>query len=145
MKKEQVLTTTLSEMEQKHWDNAEKNLSEDFKFEGGTSQPMGKKEWIQVHRALQSGMPDLKFNLQDVIPKSEDKLAAKVKVTGTHTSMLPPVLQGSEPLEATGKKVELPKEEVEVTFSGDKISRVYVYPVEHGGVPGIIEQLTARK
>ncbi len=133
----------ISDLERRNWDKVENNLSNDFTFTGAVSQPINKKQWVGVHRALQTGMPDLKFNLQQVRVVGDNKVAAKVKLTGTHTAEMPATLPGTKPIPATGRKIALPEEDIEFTLKGDKISSLYVKPVDHGGVKGILDQLEA--
>ena len=143
MKKEEVLTQVISAVEGKSWETAERNLAEDFTFTGAVPRPLGKEEWIKVNQAIISGLPDLRYNLKQITQKGDDKLSAKVKLTGTHVYEMPSIFQGQKPIKSTGKKVELPEEEIEVTFKGDKISGLDVKPVSDGGVRGILTQLGA--
>ncbi len=136
-----IVNTVLSEMENKNWEKAESYLTEDFKFSGAVAEPLGRKEWVGVQKALQTGIPDLKFNLGHTVAKDKNKVTAKLKLTGTHTSELPSPMPGMKAIPTTGKKLALPEEEVEFTFEGSKISGLYVKPVAHGGMKGIIEQL----
>jgi predicted ester cyclase len=145
MKHEQIVNDVISSLEKRNWERLNAQLADNFTFSGTVSQPLKKNEWVGVQRAIQSGMPDLRFNLHQVIAKG-DKVMAKVKLSGTHSKELPatpPVT--NKPIPSTGKKVELPEEEVEFSFEGDKISKFYVKPVAHGGVNGILEQLNDRK
>lgn len=135
-----VVSQVISDIEKKNWEGVEKNLTDDFTFSGAVPQPIGKKEWVSVHRAIQTGIPDLKMNLQKPTEKG-NKVTAKLKLTGTHTAEIPAPLPGMKSIPTTGRKVVLPEEDVEFTFQGDKISGLYVKPVPHGGVQGIIEQL----
>ena len=142
MKQEEIVNEVMSALEKRNWDKVEMQLSDDFTFSGAVPKPIGKKEWVGVHRALQTGIPDLKFNLRQVSLKG-DKVTAKVKLQGTHTVDMPPPMQGVKAIPITGKKIQLPEEELEFTFKGNKISNINVKPVPHGGVPGILEQLGA--
>lgn len=142
MKQEEIVSEVFSALEKKNWDKVEMQLSEDFTFSGAVPKPISKKEWVGVQRALQTGLPDLKFNLKQVKAKG-DKVTAKVKLEGTHTSEMPSPMPGVKPIPRTGKKVALPEEELEFTFKGDKISNLHVKSVAHGGVNGILEQLGA--
>ncbi len=141
LKRQEVLNKVISGIEQQNWDKVERNLTDNFRYQGGVPRPLSKNEWIKVQRVLHAGMPDLRFHLHDVAPENDYKLKAKIKVTGTHTSELPPFTKGVKPLRATGKKIEMPDEEMEVVFSGDKIWSLNLKPAPHGGINGILEQL----
>jgi len=82
----------------------------------------------------------LKINLHKIAMKG-DKLTAKVQLAGTHTATLPPPIPGVSAIASTGKRVELPEEDIEITFKGDKVLNWYVKPTLHGGLMGILEQL----
>jgi hypothetical protein len=140
MKNQEVLKEVITAIENKRWDTVEQKLTTDFTFSGSVPQPIDKKQWVNVHRALSTGIPDLRMNLHDVTPAG-DKVKAKVQLSGTHTATLPPTVPGSKSYPSTGSKVKLPVEEIEVSFNGDKISKFQVRPVAHGGVQGLIEQI----
>lgn len=141
MKKEEIVNEIFSALEKKNWDKVEQKLTEDFTFSGAVPKPISKKDWVGVHRAIQTGIPDLRFNLRKVSVKG-DKVIATVKLEGTHTIELPPLTaMGTKPIPPTGKKIQLPEEEIELTFAGDRISNLNVKPVPHGGVQGILEQI----
>jgi predicted ester cyclase len=144
MKHEQIVTEVISALEKKNWGKVTEKLTDDFTFKGAMPKPLKRNEWVGVQRAIQSGMPDLRFNLHQVALKG-DKVVAKLTLSGTHTRELPstPMLTNN-PIPSTGKKIQLPEEEVEFTFKGDKISELYVKPIEHGGVKGILEQMEQR-
>src|SRR5258708_6184927 len=133
MKKEEIVNEVISALERKNWETLESRLADDFTYSGALPKPIQKRDFVGVQRALHSGMPDLKFNLHQVAAKG-DKIICKVKLEGTHSATLPPPMEGYKPIPSTGKKVTLPEEELEFTFSGEKISNLYVKPVPHGGV-----------
>lgn len=141
MKKEEIVQEVISALERKNWEKVEQQLTEDFTFSGSVPKPINKKDWVEVHRTIQSGIPDLKFNLHQVIAKG-DKVLAKVNLEGTHTVDMPAAkFMDAKSIPKTGKKLRLPEEELEFSFTGDKISNLSVKPVPHGGVRGIYEQL----
>jgi len=140
MKQEEIVNEVFSALEKKNWSKVEKQLSDDFTFSGALPKPITRTEWFGVQQALQSGVPDLRFNLHQVTVKGE-KVTAKVKLQGTHTAEMPSPLPGVKSIPKTNKKIELPVEELEFTFKGNKISKLYVKPVPHGGFHGILEQL----
>ena len=66
MKHEELVTEVMSSLEKRNWSQVEKYLSDNFTFSGAVPKPVSKSEWVNVQRALQSGIPDLKFNLKNV-------------------------------------------------------------------------------
>ena len=144
MKQEEIVNEVFSALEKRNWEHVERKLADDFTFSGAVQKPISKKEWVGVQRAIQSGIPDLRFNLHQVVAKG-DKVMAKVKLSGTHSADMPAPIPGEKSYQKTGKRVELPEEELEFTISGDKISKLYVKPVPHGGVKGLLEQIANEK
>ena len=85
-------------------------------------------------------MPDWAFN----ISKVEDKgnvVRFTIQISGTQTNALDLSAMGFLVIPATGIRVQLPTEHVEVTVRGNQVSGVHVDPVQGGGVPGILSQL----
>jgi hypothetical protein len=145
MKNEEVVNQVISAIETKNWEHVEKHLTDDFSFSGTVAQPINKKQWVDFQRAIHTGLPDMKYNADKPTLKSDNKVSVKVKLTGTHTADMPAPLPGHKGIPVTGKKVQLPLEELEFTLKDDKISSLYVKPVPHGGVNGIVEQLEGVK
>jgi predicted ester cyclase len=141
MKPTDILREHWKAIEEKNFEKARGFLSEDFTFSGPVPKPIGTKEYIDVHRSLLQGIPDWRFNA-NIVGEQQDKVAAKVRVTGTHTANLSlPFLGDTGTIQPTGKKLALPEEKVEVVIKGDKISRMTVEHVPGGGVPGLLNQM----
>lgn len=138
-----LVNEVISDLEKRNWENVENKLTDNFKYSGAVPQPIDKKQWMNVQRSLQKGLPDLRLNLKQVELKGPNRVTGRLKLTGTHTGEMPAItfIPGAKSIAATGKKVTLPEELVEFTFEGDKISGLYVEPVAHGGVRGVIEQI----
>jgi predicted ester cyclase len=141
MKRTDILREHWKAIEEKNFDRARTFVSEDFTFSGPVPNLKGTKEYIDVHRSLLQGIPDWQFNA-NIFSEQENKVAAKVRVTGTHTANLSlPFLGDTGTIQPTGKKLALPEEKVEVVMKGDKISRMTVEQVLGGGVPGLLKQM----
>jgi predicted ester cyclase len=141
MKPTDILREHWKAIEEKNFEKARTFLSEDFKFSGPVPKPIGTAEYINVHRSLLQGIPDWRFNA-NIFSEQQNKVAAKVRVTGTHTAKLSlPFLGDTGTIQPTGKKLALPEEKVEVVMKGDKISRMTVEQVPGGGVPGLLKQM----
>ncbi len=143
MKSTEVINGLMTAIENQQWEQADRYIGDEFTFSGAIPKPVGKKEWLSLHKALETGVPDFKFNLHDV--KEEDgKVKAKVRITGTHSRDIPGPIPGitmQNKILASGKKVNMPVEECEFEVKNDKLTRLYVKPVAGGGVPGFMEQI----
>ncbi|MCL4487315.1 MAG: nuclear transport factor 2 family protein [Chloroflexi bacterium] len=140
MNAQQITQKVLKAIEDQDWDAAMGLLTDDFRFSGAVPQPITAQEWIGVHRALANAMPDLRFNY--VAGQGDEKSAeGTVALTGTNTGALNLPLPGLPKVPATGKRIALPKEHVQMTARGDKLSNYEVEAVPDGGVPGILKQM----
>jgi hypothetical protein len=128
-------------MEEKDFDSAAKCLSNDFQFSGPTPRPVGKQDCIDVHRQLLQAIPDWRFNF-NVTKEDEHEVTGKVRITGTHTRELTlPMVQNLGTIQATGKKISMPEENVSVKFAGSKISQMHIDVPPNGGVAGLLSQM----
>lgn len=119
---------------------AASHLSDDLVFSGAVPEPMGKKQYLGVMRALLKGLPNWSFNARNW-RQAGNTVTVDVRITGTHVEALPPVLPIAPPILATGRHVSLPDERLEFTFAGDSIVRIDIPPVLGGGILGVLKQL----
>lgn len=119
---------------------AEKLLSNDFVFSGPVPQPINGSEWLAMQERLNVAFPDWKFNLSD-LHADGDVVHGIVQITGTHKGKLDLSSLGLPNVPATGRSIKLPREEVTLTVSGDKITSLDAPTTEAGGVVGILSQL----
>ncbi len=142
MKTKEVIDHVMTAIENQKWDDAEKYVADDFTLSGAMPTPVGKKEWLNLHKTLETGLPDFKFNLHDV-KEQGNKVSGKLRITGTHSRDIPGAIPGliNKKIAATGKKVTLPEEECEFEVANGKLSRIYVKPTVGGGPKGLLEQL----
>ena len=141
MKPTEILQEHWKAIEEKNFDKARGYLAEDFTFSGPVPKPLGAKEYIEVHQSLLGGLQDWKFNFS-ILNEQENKVLAKVRITATHTRDLSlPFMPEVSTIRATGKRVALPEEKVEVVLKGDKIAQLKVEQVPEGGVTGLLKQL----
>ncbi len=139
MKPIQIVKECMAAIEARDFERAAQCLTDDFQFIGGLPKPIGKQEWLGVHKALRQAMPDFKFNLSNATEK-EGKVNGQVRLTGTHKGTLTiPSLDLT--VLATGKSVALPKEKIEAQIQTNKMKRLEVTPVEGGGLAGIVKQM----
>lgn len=62
-------------------------MADDFMVVGPTPQPLGKHEFIEVHKMLADAIPDFSFNTGDA-REDGDKVTLTIQITGTHTGVL---------------------------------------------------------
>lgn len=139
MNKQDVVKSLLTDLETNPT-HAEHYFTDDFKFSGPVPEPIDAHQWIQFHTALKRAFPDWKFNVQN-LREENGKVTCTVSITGTHKQDLH--LPDFPTVPASGKKINLPKEQVTVTFKGEKVQEVKVQKVPGGGIPGIYKQIGA--
>lgn len=136
-----IVLECLHALEEKDYDRASQFLSNDFVFLGVTPEPIKSKDFINVHRHLFQAIPDWRFNF-NVIKEDQNEVNGKVHITGTQSRDLTlPMLPNLGTVHATGKKISLPEEKVQISVKGNKISRFTVERVPNGGVMGILQQI----
>ena len=121
--------------------NAEKlktRISADAVASGGVlPQPIPMLEALNVMSGLMAGMPDMKYDIQQVTVNG-NQATVNVKWGGTQTGSLS--LPGMPAVPATGKKVSV-KDTYILTMQGDKVSHINVDSPVDGGIPGALAQL----
>jgi hypothetical protein len=140
MRKSETVKNLFSALEQARFDEVQNYVTDDFTFRGPVPKPIKKKEWITLHKNLSIGIPNMKFNLNN-LTESGNVVNGSVQLKGTQSQTLPPLLPQMQPVPPTNKAIELPKENVAFTFKGEKISIMTVEKVPNGGVPGILQQI----
>ncbi|MFW9780370.1 MAG: nuclear transport factor 2 family protein [Candidatus Heimdallarchaeota archaeon] len=127
-------------MEESNIKKVDSFLSEKFVFEGPVPQPLNKENYIGFLHAMSNAFTEFKYNPSN-FSEEGNTVTYAIKITGKHTGKL--ALPNINPIPATNRTFELPPEKATITFSGDKISKMYANVTENGGVGGIIKQLTA--
>jgi predicted ester cyclase len=117
---------------------ARSNLTEDCMFSGPVPEPIGADEFIQVMKSLTKAFPDWNFNAKD-FREEGGKVSGVVQITCTHNGVLQVMDLPSVP--PTGKKINIPRETITLSFKGDKISEIKVTKVPGGGVLGAYKQV----
>jgi predicted ester cyclase len=140
MTKTETVKAFAAALEAREFDKAASYLTDDFIFSGPMPQPIGTREFIAVQSAFEDAFQDWSFNSHDEIEEG-DKVVAAVQITGTQTRDLVLPMPGMPTIPATNKKVSLPEEHLEFTFTGDKISLLTSDNVPGGGVPGVLQQI----
>src|SRR5947209_6612268 len=62
-------------------------ITDEFIVSGPTPQPLGKHEYIEVHKTLAAAMPDFSFNTSEA-QEEGDKISLTIQITGTQTGVL---------------------------------------------------------
>ncbi|WP_028980403.1 ester cyclase [Sporocytophaga myxococcoides] len=140
MEKIEIVKNLFTTIEKGDYTKAKSFLAPDFKIVGAPPQPMGSDDWLAFHKQLSTGLPDFKFNLSDII-ESGNVVNCTAKVGGTFTKEMPSFIKGQPAIQPTNKVLFNPKENLTLTFKGDKILTVTVEKVPGGGIPGFLKQI----
>lgn len=143
MNPSEVVNACFSAIEKKDFTKADKLMSDRMEVNGVSPRPLSKKEFLNVHRALSSGMPDFKFH-HKIFEEEGNRIGIKVRITGTHTKEMTAPIPGIKNIPATGKAVSMPEEEAYLTVKDGKIIRMELEKVPGGGLPGILKQIGAK-
>ncbi len=106
-------------------DESAKYLSDDFQFTdsiGGP--PFDKASWIGMGKLFQHSFPDIK-EVTDDIREEGNQVMLTSHFEGTFTNDLDLSAVGMGVIPASGKMVIFPSSTNEVSFDGDKISRIH--------------------
>lgn len=101
--------------------------------------PMPAMEAFSMIGGLNSGFPDLKFEVRQVTVNG-NQATVKAQVSGTNTGPLSLPMPGMPTIPPTGKKVSVPDAYI-VTVEGDKVSHLQVDSPADGGIPAMLTQL----
>ena len=106
---------------------------------GVLPQPIPMKETVTILSGLKTAMPDLKFEVQQVMVNG-DQATVKAMWSGTNTGPLSLPMPGMPTIPPTGKKVSV-KDTYIVTVKGDKVSHFQVDSPADGGIPAALMQM----
>ena len=140
MKSSELVTTCMTAIESDDFKKAATLLSENFVLEGPVPKPAGKKEFLDLMRALTGAIPDWAFNMSR-LKEDGNNVELDIAITGTHTRELNLSFMGMPVTPATHRAIRLPKEHLTVAVKSNKISSIRVRPVPGAGVEGILKQI----
>lgn len=140
MEQDKLVESLFNAIEKNDFTTAENCLTSNFKFTGVSPEPLGSKEFLGVHRAFNTGMPDFKFNYKIGTVKGNN-VEATVKLTGTHFKDMPAPVPGLHTIPATNKSLRMPEEKLTFTVKDNKIASIHINSVPGGGLPGLLKQL----
>ena len=109
---------------------------------GPSPQPLGKLEFIEVHKMLADALPDFSFNTSDA-QEEGDRVTLTIQVTGTHTGGLDLRRIGLPvpPVQPAGRAISHPVEHPVVTFRKGKVSALDLPQVPGSGLPGLFDEI----
>lgn len=122
------------------WEQVKALVTDDFTCIGPVPSPTTLSIWLDFQQAVHHAFPDWSYNLRDV-KADADVVELKVHITATHSQKLSLPLHSVPPLEATGKRIELPDEQAKLTFRDGKICKLETQSAQGGGAEGILAQL----
>ena len=140
MKGSEAAIGLFSAMEERDFARAGGFLSDQLQVTGVAPEPLSKSDFLNVHRALSSGIPDLKFHHR-IFKEDGDRNGVKVSITGTHTKEMTPPVPGLRNIPATGKPIKMPQEEVYLTAREGKITKIELKQTPGGGLRGLLKQI----
>jgi len=140
MEQNKIVENFFKSIEKSDFTTAESLVTNNFKITGVGPEPLGIKEFLGVHRAFNTGMPDFKFNYKIGAVKN-NVVETKVKLTGTHFKDMPSPAPGFPNIPATNKTLRMPEETVTFTLKDNKIESLKLGTIAGGGLPGVLKQL----
>ena len=128
------------------YDNPDKtsHLSDDFQSTDALgSPPMDRSSWIAMGQPMESAFPDINYIIED-IREEGDGVAITGRFSGTFTSDFDLSVMGMGVIPATGAVVDFPSSTLQLSFDGDKISRIHNPSTgPDAGMPGFLKALGA--
>jgi SnoaL-like polyketide cyclase len=123
------------------FDKLEELFSEDF-ISHGTHMPapMSQAQFVGFLKILYGACPNMNFKVR-VTEISEHSFKMAWQLSGTHRGIFKLSGIGMPDFEPTNRSFSLPEDVYSVTVDGDKISKIFIDPVEGGGIQGVLAQL----
>jgi predicted ester cyclase len=136
----EIAKKLLSLIEAKDNASALKLLSDDFTFSGPVPEPISGPMWLGMVERLIKAFPDWAYNVSD-LKLDGDIVHLTVHISGTHKGELDLSNLDFPKVPATGKKIQLPRDETELKIEGGKVKYFKTSPNPEAGVSGILKQL----
>ncbi len=140
MEKIKIVENLFRCMEEGDFEKAKSFLAPEFKIIGAPPQPLNADAWMQFQKKLSTGIPDFKFNFRDA-SESGNIVNGVCQVGGTFTHEMPAFVKGQPSVKPNNKKIQNPKENITVSFKGDKILTLTVERVPDAGIPGLLKRM----
>lgn len=140
MKASEVVNACFSALEKQDFTKAGSLLSDKLEVSDVAPEPLSKTDFLNVHRALFSGIPDFKFH-HKIFKEEGNRIGVKVRITGTHNKEMRAPMPDLKNIPATGKAIKMPEEEVYLTAKEGKITRIELKQTPGGGLTGLLKQI----
>ncbi|MDP4194598.1 MAG: hypothetical protein Q8940_06095 [Bacteroidota bacterium] len=140
MKPTDIVEEFLISVEEGNFTRAEGLVSDDFQVSGVAPEPLGIREYLSVHRALNKGLSNFRFNYE-IMKEKSGVVNVKIQIMGKHTDEMPSPIPGIKPIAATDIAVKMPVEHIQFNVRDQKITKMHLDHVQGGGLPGLLHQL----
>lgn len=121
-------------------DKVASTVSDDLHFISAT-RILDKHQFLAMLGALYGGFPDWKYEFSSIEDRGQGNYAIKWRQGGNHTGVW--AMPGMEPLQPTGKRVQIPPHYFFYRVAGDKLTIIFPEPFPGGAPLGILEQIGA--
>lgn len=135
-----IVRTFTNTLETNDLDGAARVLAGGFTFSGWTPEPLDKQHFLGVIKGLKEGIPDLKFNLQNLQGR-DTTVTGTMRVTGYQSNSFVLPQLGLPPIPQMAGHISLPPEAISYTVVNGLIERINVQSSPGGGIRGILHQL----
>src|SRR5947209_4251894 len=135
-----IVRTFTNALETNDLESAARNIADGFTFSGWTPEPLDKQNFLGVIGGLKEGIPNLKFNLNN-LQEHEGNITGTIQVTGYQSNSFVLPALGLPPIPQMAGNVSLPPENISFSVVNGLISQVNVQSVPEGGIRGILHQL----
>jgi predicted ester cyclase len=136
----EIVRAFMAALDNNDLDTAAGYLDDQFLFGGWTPRDITRQELFDIMKGLKEGIPDLRFNLNNV-QEHGDTVNATIQVTGHQSDSFILPTFGLPPIPQTANDVLLPVEEVGYLVEDGRIARWNAQPGKDVGVIGILHQL----
>ncbi|MBI1341872.1 MAG: hypothetical protein GC171_02940 [Terrimonas sp.] len=134
-----VIFNVFQALEKRHMEAASECLDGNFKSEI-LKQPVGATQFLELFRRVKEGMPDARFTIEDLTSDGET-FKAKIKISGTHTHIIPSLRKGWKALKPTGKRINKVEAAVELVLRGSRIVEIRNCESGKGAIAVLLQEL----
>jgi hypothetical protein len=141
MTNSEIVRELLDALDTGDFDTARQLIDPDFSTTPHTTgKPMGREEWIEIHRYVHGSFPTFRHNASNFREEGDD---VHIQINATATNDRPVRLEryGIEELPATGIEIHAPPNPATFTVRNGKLVHVHSEILPGGGLPGMIEQI----
>jgi hypothetical protein len=123
-------------------EQASKTLAEDFQATDAVGgPPYDKAGWVGMGQVIKNSFPDIKVVVEE-IHEEGDSVMVTSYFTGTFSNDFDLSAAGMSVIPASGEMVRFPSSTNQISFMGDKISRIHSTDIgPDAGLPGMLKAL----